>query len=115
MSLQKTFNVWPGVANFFALYIPKPSLKIATASAICCNSLGLFRDYGLNHIFFRNKTFLFYKIENWNFQHLFEKEFRENSHNFKSLSQPIEKMIVSAFYLEKQKSFIPKKDIFWPR
>jgi hypothetical protein len=31
---------------------------------ICWNSLGLFRDYSLNHIFFRNKTFLFFKIEN---------------------------------------------------
>ena len=28
---------------------------------------------------FRNNTFLFFKIENWNFQHLFEKEFRETS------------------------------------
>ena len=36
---------------------PKPSLKIGTAKrAICWNYLGLFRDYGLNHI--RNKTFL---------------------------------------------------------
>ena len=41
-------------------------------------SVGLFRDYGLNHIFFRNKTFLFFKIESWNFQHLFEKEFQLN-------------------------------------
>ena len=30
---------------------PKPSLKIGTANAICYNSLGLFRDYGQNHIF----------------------------------------------------------------
>jgi hypothetical protein len=30
---------------------PKPSLKIGTANAICWNSLGLFRDYGLNYIF----------------------------------------------------------------
>ena len=41
----------------------KQSLKIRTASAICWNSLGLFRDYDLNYIFFRNKTFLFFKIE----------------------------------------------------
>ena len=53
---------------------PKPSLKIRTANAICWNFLGLFRDYGLNHIFSRNTTFLFFKIENWNFQHLFEKK-----------------------------------------
>ena len=30
---------------------PKPSLKIGTANAICWNSLGPFRDYGLDHIF----------------------------------------------------------------
>ena len=38
--------------------------KLGQQSAICWNSLGLFRDYGLNYNFFRNKTFLFLKIEN---------------------------------------------------
>ena len=71
--------------------ISKPSLKIGTANAICWNSLGLFRDYGLNYIFFTNKTFLFFKIESCNFQHLFKKEFRETSQNFNSIRQPIEK------------------------
>ena len=68
------------------LFYSKPSLKIRTASAICWNYLGLFRDYGLDHIFFRNETFLFFKIDNWNFLHLFEKEFRETSQNFNSFS-----------------------------
>ena len=49
----------------------KPSLKIGTANAICWNSLGLFRDYGLNYIFFENKTFLFFKIESSFRQFLF--------------------------------------------
>ncbi len=31
-------------------------------------------DYGQKNIFFRNKTFLFFKIESWNFQHMFEKK-----------------------------------------
>ena len=35
--------------------------------AICWNYLSLFREYGLDYIFFRNKTFLFFKIESWNF------------------------------------------------
>ena len=52
----------------------KPLLKIGTANAICWNSLGLFRDYGLNCIIFRNETFLFFKVESRNFQYLFEKE-----------------------------------------
>jgi hypothetical protein len=63
---------------------------------------------------------------------LFEKEFREESQSFNSIRQLIEKMKITivwrswmnferfheiwfqtdAFYLEKQKSFIPKKNIF---
>ena len=114
--------------------ISKPSLKIGTANAICWNSLGLFRDCSLNYIFLGKKTFLFFKIESWNFPHLFEKEFRETSQNFNSFSLfrqllfsffisveilwgftkfYFKQMLkVSAFYLEKQKSFIPKKNIF---
>ena len=39
----------------------------------------MFRDYGQKNIFFRNKTFLFFKIESWNFQHLFANKFHETS------------------------------------
>ena len=46
-----------------------------------------YRDYGLNHILFRNKTFLFFKKERWNFQHLFEMEFCETSQIFSSFRQ----------------------------
>ena len=60
--------------------------KLVQQSALCWNSLGLFRDYSLNNIFFRNKTVLVFKIESCNFQHLFEKEFRETSQNFNSFS-----------------------------
>ena len=49
------------------------------------NYLGMFRDYGLN-FFFRNKTCLFFKIESWKFQHLFENEFCETSQSFNSFS-----------------------------
>jgi hypothetical protein len=42
---------------------PKPSLTIRTTSAIFWDYLGMFRDYGQKIIFFRNKTFLFFKIE----------------------------------------------------
>ena len=97
--------------------------KLGQQNAICWNYLRLFRDYGLDHIFLGIKL------------HLFEKEFHETSQNFNSIRQPIEKLEikivlswmswnferfheliffkwmlkVSAFYLEKQKSFIPKK------
>ena len=69
---------------------------------------------------------MFFKIESWNFQHLFEIEFRETSQNFNSISS-FRKLLFSffyrfsdwleilrdfmkfwKFYLEKQKSFIPK-------
>ena len=39
----------------------------------------------------RNKTFLFFKIEGWNFQVQFEIEFRETLQNFNSIRQPIKK------------------------
>ena len=78
---------WAKIYNTFWLLIPrfeiqtlrisKPSLKIETANTIFWNSLGLFRDYSLNHISFRNKTSLFFKIKSWNFQHLLEKKIRE--------------------------------------
>ena len=48
--------------------------KLGQQSAICWNYLGLFRDYDLDHIILRNKTFLF------------EKEFRETLQNFNSFS-----------------------------
>ena len=70
----------------FWLLASKPSLKIRTASAIFWNYLGIFRDYGLKSILLGIKLFLFFKIESWNFQHLFEKEFRETSQNFNSFS-----------------------------
>ena len=42
---------------------------------------------GVTSYFFRNKTFLFVKIEIWNFQHLFDLGFRENLQNFSSFRQ----------------------------
>ena len=88
----------------------------------------------LEKYFFRNKTFLFFKIESRNFQYLFEKEFCKTSHNFNSFSLFRQFLIlffsirclielkckvsrnsfsgrlkISAFYFEEQKSCIPKK------
>ena len=57
------------VISFFSCFIPKlldllmsnpkPSLQIGTPNAICWNSLGLFRDYGLKYIFLGIKLFCF--------------------------------------------------------
>ena len=49
-------------------------------------SFGSILAIWLKKYFFRNKTFLFFKIESWNFQNLFEIEFRETSQNFNSFS-----------------------------
>ena len=48
-------------------------------------SFGFILGVWLKNFFFRNKTF-FFKIESWNFQHLFEIEFLETSQNFNSSS-----------------------------
>ena len=47
--------------------------------------------------FFRNIFFLFFKIESWNFQHLFEIEFRETSQNFNSFS--LFRQLLFSFFL----------------
>ena len=74
---------------------PKPLLKIGSV-----NKAFLFW-YWLPPIsyFFRNRTFLFYKIESWSFQHLFENEFREPSQNFISIRHAIEKMKITIVWI----------------
>ena len=102
------------------------------------NSIKTMNCNGLKNISFRTKTFMFSKIESWNFQHLFWNWILRNLTKFQ-LNQTIDKknennnclnelcafvkfheilykqmLKVSAIYLEKQKSFIPKKIFFWP-
>ena len=88
--------------------------------------------YGLKNILFRYKTFLCFKIQSWNFQKLFEIEFCERNRIFLfiflyqlsdwveilwgfTISFFKEVLKVSVFYLDKQKSFIPEKNIFLSR
>ena len=47
-------------------------------------SFGCTLEVRLKKYFFRNKTFLFFTIQRWNFQYLFEIEFREISQNINS-------------------------------
>ena len=70
----------------FASFAAKPSLKIGSV-----NKAFLFWYWQWLTIFLRNKTFLFFKTGSWNFQNLFEKEFRETSQNVNSIRQQIEK------------------------
>ena len=74
----------------------KPSLKIRTANAICWNCHGLYRDYSLDHVFFRNNTFLFLKVENWKSQHLLVKQFLWDLKKFQLLHL-VQKMLLHFF------------------
>ena len=72
---------------------PKPSLKIGSV-----NKAFLFWFWQrLKKYFFRNKTFLFFKIESWNFKHLFEKGFRETAQSFNSFS--LFRQLLFSFFL----------------
>ena len=102
---------------------PKPSLKIRTASAIFWNYLGIFRDYGLKYIFFRNKTFFVFQDRKLKLSVSVWKRISTHSAHSDNcyLSGWVEilwgftklffkqMLKVSAFYLKKQKSVIPKK------
>ena len=70
---------------------PKPSQKIESINKAFLFWYWLQPKKNL----FRNKTFLFFKIGSWNFQHLFKNEFHETSQNFNSIWQPREKMYVN--------------------
>ena len=48
--------------------------------------------------FFRNKTFLFFKIESWNFQVQFEIKIRETSQNFNTFSF-FRQLLFSSFFI----------------
>ena len=61
---------------------PKPSGKLSHLTP----SLGSTLVVRPKKYFFRNKTFLSFKIERWNFQVQFEIGFRETSQNFNSFS-----------------------------
>ena len=88
-SIKFTINSVSKEAEFILLmtYYTKPSRKIESV-----NKAFLFWYWQwLKKCFFRNKTF-FFKIEGWNFQHLFENAFRETSQSFNSIRESMEKI-----------------------
>jgi hypothetical protein len=119
-----------------SLWHPNQNLywKLRQQSAICWNSLGLFRDYSLNCIFSGVELFCFSRQKTETFSICLEKNFvkphKISSHSAYSdnfyfhffypfydwveilwgFTKFIFKQMlkISAFYLEKQKSFIPK-------
>ena len=61
-------------------------------------SFGCILAVRLKKYFFRNKTFLFFKIESWTFQVQFEIKIRETSQNFNSFSL-FRQLLFSSFFI----------------
>ena len=77
--------------------------KVRTSRRHLLAEKELFMVHGTLNIFFINKTFLFVKIEIWNFQYLFDLLFRETSQNFSTFRQllfPVEKCRLNIFLNE---------------
>ena len=64
--------------------------KIASSRSHLLDIKRIILAYCLAHILFRNKTFLFVKIDSWNFQHLMD---------FSLFRESIEKMEVKAVWM----------------
>ena len=73
---------------------PKPSGKLRRLTP----SFGCTLAVRLKKYFFRNKTFLFFKLESWNFQVQFEIKIRESSQNFNSFSF-FRQLLFSSFFI----------------
>ena len=92
-TISHSWVTWPGSANG-SLERSFSSVLIMDASR-CQGFMDLFLRricnpsmvQGTLHIFFRNKTFLFVKIESWNFQQLFDLGFCETLKIFSSFRQ----------------------------
>ena len=77
----------------------KPSRKIGTAKRHLLElSWSIYRLRPKSYLF-RNNLFLFFKIENWNFQHLIEKQFRHTWQNFNSFRQFLFLLFLSVVWL----------------
>ena len=79
--------------NPFVTFSLKPSRKLRRLTP----SFGSILAVRLKKIIFRNKTFLFFKIESWNFRVQFEIEFRETPQNFNSFS--LFRQLLFSFFL----------------
>ena len=81
-------------SNRRVLLVSKPSGKLRRHTP----SFGCILAVWPKKYFFRNKTFLFFKIESWNFQVQFEIKFRETSQNFNSFSL-FRQLLFSSFFI----------------
>ena len=101
---------------------PKPSLKTGTANGIYWNSLGLFRDYDLNYIFWGNKTFFFiFQDRKLKFSASVKKNFvkphKISTQSDNGYKKNVHKNCLNELnelkFKNKQKSFIPKKNVIY--
>ena len=74
--------------------------KVRTSSRHLLAEKRVIHGTWYTYYFFKNKTFLFVKIEIWNFHHLFDLLFHETSQNSSSFGQllfPVEKCHLNVF------------------
>ena len=103
------FSLLIGLYIYFWCYLnikwcklPKSSQNLHWKLGQLTPSFGSLLGYLMTTVkkkIFRNKTFLFLKIESWDFQHLFEKEFCETSQNFNSFRQLLFSFFLSVVWL----------------
>ena len=98
LSLRKIYCVCCNY-NYYLLFT-KTFWKIESVNKVCFDV-----DNGQKNFLFRNKTFLFFKIESWDFQVHFEIEFHDTLQNFNSIRQPIKK--------DEDKNSLNKLNEFW--
>ena len=81
-------NHWLLQNIIWSSWIPKPwSRKVRLSSSHLLAEIRTIHGTWYTSNFFRNNTFLFLKIESWNFQHLLDLGFRETLQTFSSFRQ----------------------------
>ena len=80
-------SLYSTIWGHYVQFQSKPSLKIAPSRGHLLVKKRTILAIWLRSYFFRNKTFLVFKIESWNVKHLFHLGFRETSENYTSFRQ----------------------------
>ena len=91
--------------------------RVARQYGICWFQKELSWRLGTLHIFSGMKTFLFVKIESWDFQHLFDFEFRETLQKLRSFKQHSENIFSIGIksYLNELKSWKISRNKNWKK
>ena len=80
-------HLWKFITYQDMVHLRPKAIYAKRQYGICWLKKELSMVHGTLHICFRIKTFFCVKIENWNFQQLFDLGFRETFQNFSSFRQ----------------------------